>query len=137
MHRDIKPANLLLVDLDEPSVEITDFGVARLQQPPFDRAPFVGSFEYAPPEALGAGTVAQGWDWWSLGITILELVQGHHPLQAYGHRFDRDDFTTMILGGPVPIPDTLPARWLELVRGLLSMARHPLVRRGGARLAGR
>ncbi|HEX8094503.1 protein kinase domain-containing protein [Jatrophihabitans sp.] len=123
VHRDIKPANILLVDLDEPNVEITDFGVTRLQQPPSERIPFVGSFEYAPPEALGAGTVSQGWDWWSLGITVLELVQGHHPVQAaYGHHFDREDFTATILGGPVPIPDTLPARWLALVRGLLSPA---------------
>jgi serine/threonine-protein kinase len=75
VHRDIKPSNILL--LDDGSVKIADFGVARLEDSDLTLAGFmVGTPGYMSPEALRGEVVDQRSDLYSTGVILLELLTG-------------------------------------------------------------
>lgn len=75
VHRDIKPANILL--LDQGSVKVADFGIARLQASDLTLAGFmVGSPGYMSPECLRGEDVDLRTDLYSTGVVLLELLTG-------------------------------------------------------------
>ncbi|MFL6373276.1 MAG: protein kinase domain-containing protein [Pyrinomonadaceae bacterium] len=85
IHRDIKPQNLLLT-VDEATVKIADFGVARfsMADSPITR---VGTNIYAPPEhsplhagkGNGLGKLTPASDIYSLAKTCYTLITGDPP----------------------------------------------------------
>jgi len=85
-HRDIKSANFLL-DHDG-YFKLTDFGISkRLDNPSSRTCTFIGSPRYMAPEvaALLGGTSRNyglGVDWWSLGITLFEMVKKTTPFTS-------------------------------------------------------
>lgn len=75
MHRDIKAANILTTKSGQ--VKLADFGIACKVET--TEKVVVGSPYWMAPEVidlLGASTAS---DIWSLGCTIIELLQGHPP----------------------------------------------------------
>lgn len=78
IHHDIKPDNIL-VDRDGHCV-ITDFGGARFLhdgQPELTpEEPMTHTPSYTAPELLLEGTYDASVDYWSLGVTITELLLG-------------------------------------------------------------
>ncbi len=75
VHRDIKPANIIL--LDNGSVKVADFGVARLDQSDLTLAGnMVGTPNYMSPEGLRGETVDQQADIYSAGMVLLEMLTG-------------------------------------------------------------
>jgi HAMP domain-containing protein len=120
VHRDLKPANVLLSS--DGSVKITDFGIARRQDPAALAATIsaagpaapnltrtgamIGTLPYMPPElARGARAAGPPSDIFTFSLVAHELLTGHLPfdvpvvLLALGNK---------PLPPPAPLPDTVP-----------------------------
>jgi mitogen-activated protein kinase kinase 1 len=89
IHRDIKPANILLNHFDQ--VKVADFGVScqfskhasQLQEQPsrwVDDSGCLGTAAYMSPERLTSSTYSYNSDIWSVGMVILFLILGKHPI---------------------------------------------------------
>ena len=77
-HRDIKGANLLITK--DGKVKLADFGVARkLTDSRAQSTSVVGTPYWMAPEVIQMKSFTTASDIWSLGCTILELVNGEPP----------------------------------------------------------
>jgi len=81
VHRDIKPANILLRSAYPLNLLLCDFGISTIIE---NKASDLLSNrnctpKYAAPELFSARISALS-DYWSLGITMVELLTGSHPL---------------------------------------------------------
>lgn len=133
VHRDVKPANLYLREnrLDGPIV-LGDFDISSVLFA--DRTSrhtnrMAGTWAYTAPEAFprftgdgdgAAARINRKADYYSLGITIIELMTGTTSLHSCGLP-DLYDF--YLAGGRVELPDA-PARLLLLLKGFLVRNRH-------------
>ena len=82
MHRDIKPANVRV--LDNQSVKIMDFGIAKLLNSMSDitlTGITVGSSSYMSPEQIGGDSVDFRTDIFSFGVLAYELLSSRKPFQ--------------------------------------------------------
>ncbi|KAI9220690.1 kinase-like domain-containing protein [Blastocladiella britannica] len=80
IHRDVKPDNLLL-DLTG-HVHITDFNCACLLEEGKAIVSETGTQGYMAPEVYTDIGYRESVDWWSLGITLYELLHGERPFAA-------------------------------------------------------
>lgn len=76
IHRDIKPQNILLNNKGE--VKLCDFGVSGEAVNSLATT-FTGTSFYMAPERIQGQPYSVTCDVWSLGLTILEVAQGHFP----------------------------------------------------------
>jgi len=81
VHRDVKPSNVLLLDEEQVSVRVLDFGLAR-----FDEAETLtavgdvpGTLAYISPERLRGEEACPASDVWAVGILLWEALAGKHP----------------------------------------------------------
>ena len=87
VHRDIKPANLMLSFAEDGGVrvKVIDFGLARAatssQSDPAISVPgtFAGTPLFASPEQCAGGEVDIRSDFYSLGVTLWEMLTGKVP----------------------------------------------------------
>lgn len=104
VHRDIKPSNILL--LDDGSVKIADFGVARLEDSNLTLAGFmVGTPGYMSPEALRGAMVDQRSDLYSTGVILLELLTGKRANLNPLNERDFDEQLNILIAGIQPAID--------------------------------
>jgi serine/threonine-protein kinase len=89
VHRDLKPSNILVTNTGV--VKLLDFGVASLVAPnteaseEFTRECPAGlTPEYAAPEQLLGSPVTTATDVYALGLVLLVLLAGRHPVAAKG-----------------------------------------------------
>ena len=120
-HRDLKPENVLVRSRTPLELVLTDFGISSLIQ---ESVHFTGSartIRYGPPEASGGfGETmieATTWDYWSLGMMLVEMLQGEHPYDGLSEGIIARQLATQ------PVDEltegvTDPA-WRRLCRGLL------------------
>lgn len=82
MHRDVKPANVRV--LDNQSVKIMDFGIAKSVDPAGDitmTGITVGSSSYMSPEQIGGDTIDFRTDIFSFGVLAYELLSYRKPFR--------------------------------------------------------
>jgi serine/threonine protein kinase/formylglycine-generating enzyme required for sulfatase activity/energy-coupling factor transporter ATP-binding protein EcfA2 len=82
VHRDIKPGNIVLDD--EGNAYLTDFGIAKDRKLPGNNTQhnaIVGSLDYISPEQARSEPVTPRTDIYSLGVTLYEMITGHHPFE--------------------------------------------------------
>jgi serine/threonine protein kinase len=87
VHRDLKPANLMLVEGQELTVKVIDFGLAKAvaataSDPNLTYGGFVGTPAFASPEQFAGNSVDARSDLYSLGITLWQMVVGQPPFQG-------------------------------------------------------
>jgi serine/threonine protein kinase len=113
-HRDLKPSNILIKSETPLEIVLTDFGSSALATMTL-LTQVRTTLAYAAPETL-TGMYSRASDYWSLGIILVEILTGQNPLQWLG---PSKMVGYQIVQGKVPIPDTLPADWQRLLKGLL------------------
>jgi formylglycine-generating enzyme required for sulfatase activity len=89
VHRDVKPSNLFRTTAGV--VKVLDFGIARVKEAADAGGELtrsghvVGTPQYVAPELLlGTAAPSPASDVFSLGVTLSELLVGHHPLAGPG-----------------------------------------------------
>ena len=108
IHRDIKPSNLFVVE-GGPQVKLTDFGIARDEQPGSAMTTLgivVGTPGYVAPERLIAGgPQAPSSDIFSLGVVGYELFARRRP---FAGRNPTDLLRAMTEESPMPLTKINP-----------------------------
>ena len=80
VHRDLKPANVMVTPA---GALVMDFGIARLADGGLTATTlFLGTPQYAAPEAITSPRVGPPADWYALGIMLFEMLAGRAPFQA-------------------------------------------------------
>ncbi len=81
VHRDIKPSNIMLTS--DGSVKITDFGIARIEDPAAAQltqaGEILGTPTYMSPEQVRGQAVDGRSDLYSLGVILYETSTGRRP----------------------------------------------------------
>ncbi|MCX5414750.1 serine/threonine-protein kinase [Streptomyces sp. NBC_00059] len=113
VHRDLKPANIMR--LDDGTVKICDFGIARLGHDIGFTSRLTGTGiamgtpHYMSPEQISGGEVDHRSDLYSLGCVLYEIATGVPP-------FDMDDAWAVLVGHRDTVPEPPRAHRAELPR---------------------
>lgn len=117
VHRDIKPANIFV--LNDDSVKLLDFGVARLKLDGDTSAhgmtrtgQIVGSLQYMSPEQANGTKLDHRTDIFSMGVVLYELLSGVLPFRG---RDTISTITKILTANPEPLSEYLPDCPTELV----------------------
>jgi eukaryotic-like serine/threonine-protein kinase len=118
LHQDIKPENVMVRSFDPLNLALGDFGLVRMiagsrhytnrQQ---------GSRAYSPPsgEALSVG-----WDYWALGMLIVEVTGHEHPFRANGEWLPETVISDLLSQRSVDVSMISDDRVRALCQGLLT-----------------
>lgn len=89
IHRDLKPANIFLVNLvgEVDYVKVLDFGIAKSLDASGEKAltqtgELMCSPHYVAPERITGGNAFPASDLYSLGVMMIELLEGKPPYDA-------------------------------------------------------
>jgi len=113
-HRDIKLNNVMINS--EGHLRLCDFGFARHLGKEELAYTLVGTPEYLPPEILRGKGYNTSCDWWSLGITVYKMLNGHGPF----FRNTRAEIFQSIMEGKFEYPSHFDPTTRELLKGLLN-----------------
>ena len=116
IHKDVKPDNILIRQRLPLDLVLTDFGISSIVEGTSRYSAHASrTVRYAAPEA-GAGFVSAPLDYWSLGMTIVEMLVGEHPFAKMSDQAISKHLSTR----PVPLEVVEDDFWRILCRGLLT-----------------
>jgi eukaryotic-like serine/threonine-protein kinase len=105
VHRDLKPENVMV--LDDGSVKVTDFGVAKLVAALGNESTHsAGTLAYMSPEQIDAGPVDGRSDLYALGVVFYELLTGRPPFHSSS---PRELLNLACTKPPPPLPEEVRA----------------------------
>jgi serine/threonine protein kinase len=114
VHRDLKPENVMV--LDDGSVKVTDFGVAKLIAALGNESTHsAGTLAYMSPEQIDAGPVDARSDLYALGVVLYELIAGRPPFHSAS---PRELLNLACTSSPPPFSDEICA---EVPRGVVHL----------------
>eukprot|EP01083_Nonionella_stella_P105917 304985_1 len=122
VYRDLKPENLLISS--DGRLKFADFGFAKTIKPWAKTFSLVGTPEYLPPEIIANEGHDRGFDMWTLGVLIFEMLSRRTPF----HDRHRRTMFNKICNVSYTFPSYFPASAADLVRRLLR--RRPIYRLG-------
>lgn len=125
IHRDLKPENILIRRREPLDLVLTDFGIASLVDATQHFTGVARTVKYGAPETL-SGVLDRAADWWSLGMTIVELLTGRHPFDGLSDAV----ITHRLVTAGIDLSGVSDPDWRKLCRGLL--LRDPQRRWGAA-----
>jgi|CXWL01.1.fsa_nt_gi serine/threonine protein kinase len=139
-HRDLKPENILVRTIKPLDLVLTDFGTASIVNSSIRFSSLGRTLPYAPPEGMGivvqdestrekivSSIVRTRWDYWSLGMIIVEIITGRHPFDSCNEATIAHRLSTQNMD--VLTESVVDLSWRKLCRGLLR--RDPKKRWGG------
>lgn len=116
IHRDVKPSNVAVRTIDPFEVALVDFDISTHQPRPGLAADASGTVRYQPPEFLAGSWLAPAYDWWALGLTVMESATGQRLLDGA----DDDAVRRHVAGGPLSVARVVDDRLRLLCQGLLA-----------------
>ncbi|MBS2548501.1 serine/threonine protein kinase [Catenulispora sp. NL8] len=135
VHRDIKPHNILMAD--DGRILLTDFGIAKSDSDVTVTVSgsVMGTMAYIAPERAEGETGTSASDFFSLGVTLFEAVEGFSPFEK---KNSKTGTLTAILTKPLP-PMSRAGRLAPLIQALTLKQPHQRPDNAQARalLAGR
>ena len=118
IHRDLKPENILFRG---DKAVLSDFGISSLLDEEVSKrlTGMRATITYSAPESVagidGKTIIGKEVDWWSFGIILLEILDGH-PLKG----LSTNTVISVLSTKAIPIPKTLPDEYQVLLKGLLT-----------------
>ncbi|MEO5722848.1 MAG: serine/threonine-protein kinase [Ilumatobacteraceae bacterium] len=121
IHRDIKPSNLLM--LEDGSVKITDFGIARAAEAVSitEVGTIIGTAQYMSPEQAKGENATSSSDIYSLGVVGYEMLAGRPPFTASNPAALALAHVRQM---PPPLPATIPPGVSALIASTLAKDPH-------------
>ena len=120
IHQDIKPDNFMIDDLG--NIALIDFGTSTIMGKGVDQRTYVTTIghttDYSAPEVLFSRYCWPASDYYSLGVTIYELLLGVTPYSNYDENMLQRKFDDM-RDGRIPGLDKLAPKYRDLITGLL------------------
>ncbi|MCS7164802.1 MAG: serine/threonine-protein kinase [Candidatus Calescibacterium sp.] len=116
IHNDIKPSNILIRSVNPLVIAISDYNIASFKPRDIDikATSFKLTPAYAAPEKF-TNIISEKTDYWSMGITLLELLTGKNPFE----NIDPNLIAYKILTQGVDIPSDLDPEFKDLLSNLL------------------
>jgi len=117
IHRDIKPANIIL--LENKSVKIADFGIAKLDDSEFTQTgKVIGTPSYMSPEQCKGLHVDGRSDLYSAGLLLYELLTGKKATAVSHQR----GFAQVMKGFSPDKPDTSDSQTIHIFNTIIKKA---------------
>ncbi|XP_051542319.1 rhodopsin kinase GRK1b [Myxocyprinus asiaticus] len=118
VYRDLKPENVLLDDAGH--VRLSDLGLAVEIPPGKDRTQgYAGTPGFMAPELLQKKEYDYTVDYFTLGVTLYEMVAAKGPFRCRGEQVENSEVTRRILSDPVSYPPTFSQELKNICEGLM------------------
>ncbi|XP_067411437.1 rhodopsin kinase GRK1 [Emydura macquarii macquarii] len=127
IYRDLKPENVLLDDAGH--VRLSDLGLAvELPEGKDKTKGYAGTPGFMAPELLKNEEYDSSVDYFTLGVTLYEMIEAKGPFRSRGEKVENKEVTRRILHDPVRYSAKFSAACQAACEGL--MAKEPAARLG-------
>ncbi|XP_028838877.1 rhodopsin kinase GRK1b [Denticeps clupeoides] len=118
VYRDLKPENVLLDDAGH--VRLSDLGLAVELSPGKDKTKgYAGTPGFMAPELLEHKEYDYTVDYFTLGVTLYEMVAAKGPFRCRGEQVENSEVTRRILNDPVSYPENFGTDLKAICEGLM------------------